>query len=195
MLRRDRDATLYNHAALNGGRELTNMTTRGVSFAQTQRLESGRIYSTTRVRLPGVSRAAVRRALVDEPWDWWRGGRVSGWRREPNGTVRFVLWPAWLRSPSRFGIVLNAPIESESNTIVPAQFSISFVGPAQYEITDVPDGVELQSRFDGIKTAGSVRLIPLRIVLALHMLGERGDLPFPFRRGSGFAGLAKRLAP
>lgn len=165
------------------------------------RFEGGRIFTTALFRFPGASVESLRRALLDGPWTWWRGGRVEKWTKRPDGTVWFRLWPMWLRSPASIGIELAPPARgteldsgaSRSKLVVSARFSENFVGPGRYEILDLPDGAALRSVWDGVERKGFALLMPARVLLDLHVRAELGTLRFPFPKGTGFGGLSAQL--
>ena len=166
--------------------------------SQAARLDGDLMYSVTTFRFPGTSVEAIKGALLDRPWHWWKGGRVDKWTKLPDGGVRFVLWPMWLRSPASLGIELGPPVqtvettvagESRPKLIVPARFSLSFEGPGRYEIVERPDGAVLRSVFDGVRRTGFMRLMTARQVLGLHVKAEQGTLSFPFPAGTGFAAI------
>jgi hypothetical protein len=165
--------------------------------SQSARLDGDLMYTVTTYRFPGSSVESIRRALLDAPWNWWNGGRVTKWTKLPDGTVRFVLWPMWPRSPASMGIELGPPVASAETTsgqsrpklVIPARFSINFVGSGRYEIVDLPGAVALRSVFDGVRRTGFMRLVPARVALDLHVRSEQGTLPFPFPKGTGFQSL------
>jgi hypothetical protein len=93
--------------------------------------------------------AAVRRATIDEPWHWWGRGRISGWTRTADGGLRFVLWPAWLRSPSRVDIIMSPPAEiagadGRRRVASAATFFANFEGPGRYDVGACPIGWKLR---------------------------------------------------
>jgi hypothetical protein len=162
------------------------------------RLDGDFMYTVTTFRFSGTSVEAIRQALLDRPWHWWKGGRIDKWTKLPDGTVRFVLWPMWLRSPASVGIELGPPVQAVETTtpgqscpklIIPARFSLNFAGPGRYEILDRPDGIVLRSVFDGVRRMGFMRLMPAAVGLRLHVMAEQGTLPFPFPAGTGFASI------
>ena len=166
--------------------------------SQAARLDGDLMYTLTTFRFSGTSVEAIRGALLDRPWHWWKGGRIDTWTKLPDGGVRFVLWPMWLRSPARLGIELAPPVQAVETTaagqscpklIVPARFSLNFAGPGRYEIVERPDGIVLRSVFDGVRRTGFMRLMPARQVLDMHVKAEQGRLSFPFPRGTGFAAI------
>src|SRR5215472_7180864 len=157
--------------------------------AQVARLDGALMYTVTTFRFPGASVDAIRRALLDTPWHFWKGGRVNKWTKRSDGTVQFVLWPMWLRSPASIGIELSPPTRAIETTspgqayqklVIPARFSLNFVGPGRYEIVDRPGEVVLRSAFDGVHRTGFMRPLPAASVLRLHVLAEQGALGFPF---------------
>ena len=168
---------------------------------QTHRLANNRIHTVTTVRLSGITPDRVSRALVEEPWTWWRHGRISGWTRTPEGGARFVLWPIWLRSPARVGIELAppsvAPEEawgvSQPRIVVGARFFADFEGPGAYEILGVRGGSVLRSVWDGVARRGVISPMPVWTVNKVHLGAEAGTLGFPFRSGTGFPGLIEHL--
>jgi hypothetical protein len=166
--------------------------------SQTARLDGDLMYTVTTFRFPGASVEAIRQALLDRPWHWWKGGRVDNWTKFPDGTVRFVLWPMWLRSPASISIELRPPVQAVETTtpgqswpklIIPARFSGNFAGPGRYEILERTDGVFLRSVFDGVWRTGFMRLMPAGVALGLHVMAEQGTLPFPFPAGTGFGSI------
>lgn len=165
---------------------------------QCQRLEGGAIHTVTDVRLPDASMEAVRRAVFDEPWTWWDKGRISGWTRTATGGIRFVLWPAWLRSPARVGIDLERPVEQtcadgRRRVVATGTFFADFTGPGRYEIIEGSGTVRLRSVWDGVRRQNLLALLPLRMVSRVHVQAERGTLTFPFPAGTGFGGLGRYL--
>ena len=171
---------------------------------QTHRLDGDLMYTVTSFRFSGLSSEAIRRALVDAPWRWWAGGRVQGWTKRPDGSVRFVLWPMWLRSPVSIGMELGPAVpetevaasgRSRPKLVIDSRFSRSFVGLGRFEIVDVPGAAVLRSVFDGVRPAGLMRLAPSWAVLQVHLQTERGVLPFPFPRGTGYRHLGDHALP
>jgi hypothetical protein len=165
---------------------------------QRERLVDGAIHTITDVRLPGASMEAVRRAVFDEPWSWWDKGRISGWTRTGTGGIRFVLWPAWLRSPARVGIDLERPEEQacadgRRRVVATGTFFADFTGPGRYEIVEGSGTVRLRSVWDGVRRQNLLKLLPATMVSRVHVHAERGTLTFPFPAGTGFGGLGRHL--
>ena len=169
---------------------------------QSSRIENGRLYTVTEIDLPGVAPSDVHRAVFDEPWTWWQGGRISKRHTTDEGKLSFVLWPVWLRSPARVGIVM-APPEQKTRTdddgaehtvdVYPASFFADFDGPGSYETIHRDDGVTVRSVWNGVAPRGFTRTMPLSMLLNVHLGAEAGTLSFPFRSGTGFPGLASYL--
>ncbi len=169
---------------------------------QSDALVEGRIHTVTEIRLARVAPDEVFEAIFAMPWSWWRRGRISGWTRTPEGGLRFVLWPAWLRSPARVGIDLSPPerkteLAPSGATSVRISSSASFFGdfdgPGRYEILGGQDATILRSVWDGVQRKGFLRLMPIAMVLDVHLRAERGTLKFPFPAGTGFPGLIEYL--
>ena len=168
---------------------------------QTSSVDGRRISSVTDVRLEGVAPAAALRAVLEEPWSWWRRGRIRDWQREDDGGVRFVLWPIWPFVPSQVGIDMAAPAAAEENfegavrskTVLAARFFAGFEGAGRFEILDLGHGSLFRSVWDGVEPRGPAGLLPVRVVHDLHVGAEGGTLPFPLPSGTGYPGLIERL--
>lgn len=168
---------------------------------QTHRLEGGRIHSMTYVLLPGVDPHAVEAALIDEPWTWWKHGKISDWTRREDGGCKFVLSPVWPYVPSKVGIELEPRTTDQRLTqwgAVPfasysARFFADFEGPGGYDVLTLPDGAALRSRWDGVARVGVKKLMPLPMILGMHLGAEAGTVGFPFPKGTGFPGLIEKL--
>ncbi len=168
---------------------------------QVHHLEGDRIHTVTTVRFPGVDPERLEQVLVGEPWDWWKGGRVSHWTRTPDGGTKFILWPVWLRSPARVGIELSpAKTEEESilgaprrRRVVAARFFQDFEGPGAYEVLEARGGSVLRAIWSGVRRQGVISILPVPSVLNIHLGAERGSLRFPFRSGTGYPGLLSKM--
>lgn len=165
---------------------------------QTGCLDGDRMVTMTCFRFGGVSAESIREAIADAPWHWWEGGRVVHWSKAPDGGVRFRLWPVWLRSLARIDVQLAPTVRKDERVesglsrqkfMIASRFSHDFVGPGRYEVLDVPGGVVFRSFFDGVSRHAFSALLPGRVVLWFHMRGERGTLPFPFPKRTGFVNL------
>ncbi|MEM9598764.1 MAG: hypothetical protein AAGD06_31140 [Acidobacteriota bacterium] len=174
------------------------------TIRQSHRREGRMLFTVTEIDLPGIDGDGAHRALFEQPWGWWKGGRISKHRSAPEGGVSFELWPMWLRSPARVGIEMSAPVEAGAQrggdgegprtTVYRTRFFADFVGPGHYEVEHHADGVRVRSVWDGVRATGVVRPMPAAVVMRLHLGAEAGTLPFPFPKGTGFPGLAKHLA-
>jgi len=170
---------------------------------QVEALRDGAMHTTTVLRI-AADPARVTAALAERPWSWWNHGKVIRWARRPDGGVRFILFPMWLRSPARVGVVeLEPPVLVEERTtcgvvrpktLLSARFFGDFRGPGRYEVLHVHGGAVLRSSFEGVVRAGFTRLMPPGMVLDLHVRAESGRLRFPFPAGTGFGGLRDALA-
>ncbi len=169
---------------------------------QTAALIEGRIHTVAEVRLVGVGTEELFEAIFSTPWTWWRRGHISGWTHKDDGGLRFVLWPAWLRSPARVGIELSPPAHTTETTpsgatwtriSSAASFFADFDGPGRYEILSEDEVSVFRSVWDGVQRRGFLRLMPAAMVLDVHVRAEAGTLTFPFPPGTGFPGLIHYL--
>ena len=161
----------------------------------------GLVRTVTSVRVKAGA-DAVRAAVFERPWSWWRDGEILDWRA--GGGVHFVLKPispassGRLGLPARLGIELAAPAaapdDRQHRIVIRARFGEDFEGSRRYEILDLGDGSVLRSVWDGVeRTALRVKLMPMRLFLRIHLGGEKGDLRWPLPTGTGFPGLIEAL--
>lgn len=168
---------------------------------QTSSVDGKRIFSVTDVRLPGVEPAAVMRAVLEEPWSWWRHGRVRGWKRSDGGGARFVLWPAWPFVPSQVGVEMAPPKDAEEEVdgsarpkkVMAAGFFGGFDGPGRYEVVDLGGGSLFRSVWDGVAPRRLAAALPIKSVHDIHVKAEGGGFSFPLLRGTGYVGLIEHL--
>lgn len=169
---------------------------------QSSSLDGKRIFSVTDVRLPGVASEAVLRAVLAEPWSWWRHGCIQGWKRKGDGGARFVLWPAWPLLPSRVGVDLAPPETTEEDfdgalrqkTVLACRFFAGFEGPGRYEILDLGGDSVFRSVWDGVEPRSIAALLPIQVTSDIHLRSERGTLLFPLPKGTGYPGLTEHLS-
>ena len=169
---------------------------------QSHHLEGSKIYTTTYVLMPGVDPASVESAIVEEEWNWWKNGKITHWKRTETGGCSFILSPVAF-VPSKVGIELNAKTTTERMTAwdasIPltsfsARFFADFEGPGSYEILALDGGCALRSIWAGVARLGLKKLMPLSMILNMHLGAEAGTVGFPFPKGTGFPGLAQKLA-
>ena len=162
------------------------------TFTQSYSVVNRVMYTETIARIQSDP-IAVHDALIS-PWIWWQNGRMRNYETFSNGRVEFDLWP--VRFGVRVRLTLQQPIKTEvGGWKILGEIGGHVVGPISFEIRPQPGGETLLiARFEGTRLNGCLPWLFGPVGFAKRHLGaERGQPGFPFRSGTGFVGLKKKL--
>lgn len=163
-------------------------------FVQRYRLDDGRIYCETVARV--VAEPDPIRDQLWGPWDWWANGCYENRVELSDGRIAYDLWPVGKLRQVHVHETMSPPDAlPDGGWRVRLDFARHARGVAYFEIRPQRSGgCDLVGRFAGVEIAGVVpRLMGVRRFCINHLLAERGGLTFPFPRGTGWAGLIRRL--
>ena len=159
----------------------------GPRFRQRYKLAGGRMFTESRVTLRADPRTVL--LYLTGPWDWWRHARYEDRREHVDGTIHYDLWPTG-RGICVHEVMYPPQPLAGGGWRVPVELSGHAVGLAYFELALCPQGVELYGRFAGVRIHGLLpNLMGLKRFAINHLLAERGELGFPFPKGTGWVGL------
>jgi len=115
-------------------------------------------------------------SLVTGPWTWWQGGRQVNRVVKPDGTVDYLLYPAWI------GVVVHELMHKPETFLNGFVIRIDFLpdsgsfaqGRGYFLILPENGKTRVYGRFAAVKS----RVLPHQFFTATHLKGERGAL-FP----------------
>ncbi len=131
------------------------------------------------------------------PWDWWAHGTIISSKRHPDGSLEMEFKPIWWYVARMSLLVLppeNAP--DICGTRLPIVYSGGFEGPGSIDVYAHPSGDGrsiLRGRCHGVRN--HVRMLFANETTAAwaHLWTESGRMMLPFTRGTGYAGLVRRI--
>lgn len=151
------------------------------------------IFCETRMTVHGAPALEDAVALIRGPWDWWEHGKISDYEESPDGTTFQTLAPVWWFI-TRVGLRIETPVELAGGGVrIPMTLSNDFTGPSTIDLLPGRDGgrMVVRGRFHGVES--HVAAAPVAWAEALHLEAESGTMPLPFPKGTGWAGLLRRL--
>jgi hypothetical protein len=135
-----------------------------------------KIYSRTRAITHAKPAEVIR--LLQTDWSWWKKARAEQMKDLGDGRKEFVF------HPSRFFNILELPTTilmrlepvdtlADGGKRIRATVTGDFDGTAEYTARPGADGTVIELAWCGVEVRGSLSLMPIQMVAAVHCWRER----------------------
>jgi len=150
-----------------------------------------KIFSETKAIITSTPERII--PLLKSDWNWWEKGKIANVTLEENGTSTFHMWPVGIGV--KICVQTHKEIKTEQGWRIQLDVKGHVNGTAYFDISSRDEKSSiLIGRFAGMDIIGFLPYIFGRKGFAIrHLNAERGYPGFPFRSGTGWPGLIKRL--
>jgi hypothetical protein len=164
-------------------------------FAQRYLVEGDLFFSETVMTVRSSKDAAL--TALQNPWTWWKNGKLLQFQRNPDMTCDLELKPIfWAATRVKHHILPLVPLSDQDGSRLIAILSHHFEGPATFDVYSMSgskDSIAIRGRFQGVKNKLPIPFATTRMAAKIHLGAESGTLKFPFPKGTGWVGLYRQL--
>ncbi len=164
-------------------------------FEQRYRIENDLIFCETIARIRSKPAEVVTQ--LQQAWDWWDYGKLISFKRNSDHSSDMELKPISRHiTRVRIHILPQEELAQPKGIRLTVIYSHHLEGPSSIDVyprAGTPEEVILRGRFHGVRHHIPVPFVQAESVAKTHLAAESGTLKFPFPKGTGYVGLARRL--